>query len=47
MPFRKSDIESFLKNIKGGGVLGVQPPKSHSSFADDKASGDLIPQMQA
>ena len=29
------------------GILGARPPKSHSSFADDKAHRDLIPQMQA
>ena len=33
-------------NIKGGGGSGGRP-RSHSSFADDKAPGDLIPQMQA
>ena len=36
-------------NIRGGGGggSGGAAPCSHSSFADDKAPGDLIPQMQA
>ena len=33
------------ENIKG--VSGGAAARSHSSFADDKAPGDLIPQMQA
>ena len=30
----------------GGGDRGCTP-RTHSSFASDKAAGDLIPQMQA
>ena len=45
MPFRKSDTEYFKAvNITGGS--GSAAPRGHSSFADDKAPRDLIPQMQ-
>ena len=46
MPIQRSDAECFVKLLifRGSGACAL---RSHSSFADDKVPGDLIPKMQA
>ena len=48
MPIRRSHVECSVKlntEVEGGGVWEL--PRSHSSFADDKAPADEIPKRYA